>query len=156
MDDIPKERLLIIKNYKKGMKLRKIGEVLDIPHTKAHYWIKRYKKYNLDGLKTIKQKGKTPLLSPKDLTKIKEYLVNNKLKTNHGIPAGWNSRDVKFHIKSNYNISYSLRHIERLLHKLGFSLIKPRPRNIKSSLEKQEDFKKEFKKNLKRNMWVCR
>ena len=156
MDDIPKERLLVIRNYKKGMKLRKIGEVLDIPHTKAHYWIKRYNKQGIDGLKTRKQKGKTPLLSQKDLIKIKEYLVNNKPKAYHGIPAGWNSRDVKAYIKSNYNVSYSLRHIERLLHKIGFSLIKPRPRNIKTSLEKQGEFKDKFKKNLKRNIWVCR
>ena len=155
MEDIPKERLLIIKNYKKGMKLRKIGEVLDIPHTKAYYWIKRYKKYKLNGLKTIKQKGKTPLLSQKDLTKIKEYLINNKPKIYHGISAGWNSRDVKSHIKSNYNVSYSLRHIERLLHKLGFSLMTPRPRNVNSSLEKQKEFKDKFKKNLKKNIWVC-
>mgnify|MGYP001574773323 CR=1 FL=1 len=152
MDNLPKERLLIIKNYNKGMKLRKIGEVLDIPHTKAYYWIKRYKKYNINGLKTIKQKGKTPLLSQKDLTKIREYLVNNKPKEYYGISAGWNSRGVKSYIKSRYNASYSLRHIERLLHKIGFSLMTPRPRNIKASPEKQN----EFKKNLKKNIWICR
>lgn len=150
---IPKERFLIIKNHEKGMTLREIGELLDIPYTKAYYWIKRHKDDGSEGLKTRKQKGKIPLLSQKDLKDIREYLIENKPIRYQGKAAGWNSREVKIYIKSNYNISYSLRHIERLLHKLGFSLITPRPKNIKASLEKQEAFKQNLKKNLKRNIW---
>lgn len=152
---IPKERFLIIKNHKKGITLRDIGELLDIPHTKAYYWIKRYEACGEAGLKTKKQRGKTPLLNKEELKDIKKYLIRNKPVRYNGQATGWNSREVKAHIKDIYNINYSLRHIERLLHKLGFSLITPRPRNIKASLEQQESFKQSFKKNLKKNIWDC-
>ncbi|MBI2672104.1 transposase [Candidatus Woesearchaeota archaeon] len=153
--EIPKERLLIVKNYSKGMSLRKIGDLLDIPYTKAHYWIKRYDKNKEEGLKTRKQKGRESLLNEKSLEEIKLFLINNKPSRYNGQAAGWNSREVKNYIKQKYNISYSLRHIERLLHKLGFSLIVPRPKNVKASKEKQEEFRQKFKKNLNRNIWVC-
>ena len=153
---IPKERMLMVKHYEKNIPLRKIGEMLDVPHTKVHFWIKRYEQYGMNGLITRKQPGKKPLLSKKNLINIKEFLIENKPKRYKGKTVGWNSREVKIYIKNKYNIGYSLRHIERILHKLGFSLIVPRPRNIKSSKEQQNNFRRNFKKNLKKNMWVCR
>lgn len=153
--DIPKERKLIIKHYKKGAKLRKIGEMLDIPHTKSYYWIKRYKQYGIKGLETKKQQGKIPLLNENALSKLKHFLVNNKPVRYNGQASGWISKEVKQHINKEFNVNYSLRHVERLLHKLGFSLITPRTRNVKTSSEKQSYFKRKFKKNLKMNIWGC-
>ena len=154
--DIPKERLLIVKNRNKGMPLREIGDLLDIPYTKAYYWIQRYESYGNAGLLTKKQPGKKPLLTKENLEELKLFLVDKRPARHKGQAVGWNSREVKNHIKIQYNISYSLRHVERLLHKLGFSLIVPRPRNVKASQEKQDEFKQQFKKNLSRNIWVCR
>lgn len=153
--EIPKERKLIIKHYKNGVRLRKIGEMLDIPHTKAYYWIKRYRKQGINGLKTKKQPGKIPLLDKNALMKLKNFLINNKPIRYNGLSSGWTSREAKKHLVKKYNINYSLRHVERLLHKLGFSLITPRTRNVKASLAKQVYFKRKFKKNLKRNIWDC-
>lgn len=154
--EIPKERLLIIKSYNRGMSLREIGEILDIHYRKAHYWIQRYNELGNEGLKTRKQPGKKPLLGKGDRKKLQLFLINNKPKRYNGNAVGWNSRKVKIYIKQEFNISYSLRHIERLLHKLGFSLIVLRPKNVKAFSEKQELFKQNFKKNLKQNIWVCR
>lgn len=154
--EIPKERKLIIKHYKNGVKLREIGEMLDIPHTKAYYWIKRYEKNGIKGLKTKKQPGKIPLLDKNALSKLKHFLVNNKPVRYNGMSSGWTSREIKQNIAKDFNVSYSLRHIERLLHKIGFSLITPRTRNVKASLSKQSYFKRKFKKNLKQNIWDCR
>lgn len=154
--EIPKERRLIIKHYKNRVKLRKIGEVLDISHTKAYYWIKRYKKQGIKGLITKKQPGKIPLLNENALTKLKHFLINNKPIRYNGISSGWTSREVKKHLAEEHSIHYSLRHVERLLHKLGFSLITPRTRNVKASSSKQAYFKRKFKKNFKKNIWDCR
>ena len=153
--DMPKERRLIVLNYKKGCTIREIGEMLDMPFTKAYYWIKRYKEQGINGLKTIKQHGKKPLLGREALKWLKEFLKKNKPSRYNGKAAGWSSREVKDCINNKFNISYSLRHVERLLHKLGFSLIAPRPRNVKASLLKQAAFKRRFKKNLTRNIWDC-
>lgn len=156
MEGIPKERVLMVKHHKKNIPLRKIGEMLDIPHTKAYFWIRRYEQHGMKGLITKKQPGKKPLLSGKNMASIKEFIKNNKPERYNGQAAGWSSREVKNYIHQRFSISYSLRHIERILHKLGFSLIIPRPRNMKSSKKQQDDFRKNFKKNSKKNIWVCR
>ena len=130
--------------------------MLDIPHTKAYYWINRYKKNGIEGLITKKQPGNIPLLNKNALSRLKHFLANNKPIRYNELSSGWTSREVKQHLAKGFNINYSLRHVERLLHKLGFALIAPRTRNVKASLSKQVYFKRKFKKNLKMYMWDCR
>lgn len=65
-----------------------------------------------------------------------------------------NTKQMANIIKEEVGRPYSIRHIERLMHKLGFSLIKPRPRHIKQDAKKLESFRTEFKKNLNRSIWV--
>jgi len=49
--------------------------------------------------------------------------------------------------------TYSFRHVERIMHKLGFSLITPRPQHLRHDQEKVDEFRDEFKKNFPRSMW---
>jgi transposase len=59
-------------------------------------------------------------------------------------------------IEKETNKKYSTRHIERVLHKLDFSRIIPRPQHIKNDPKKVKEFRKEFKKNLKSSMWIMK
>lgn len=40
-----------------------------------------------------------------------------------------------------------MRHIERIIHRLGFSLITPRPQHLRHDQKKVDNFRDEFKKN---------
>ena len=51
---------------------------------------------------------------------------------------------------------YSLRHVQRILHKLEFSRITPRAKHIKNDPVKVQAFRKNFKKNSKRSIWVAK
>ena len=61
---------------------------------------------------------------------------------------------VKAFIHKEIGEIYSLRHVERIMHKLGFSLITPRPQHIRHDQKKVDTFRKEFKKNSNRSMWA--
>ena len=47
-------------------------------------------------------------------------------------------------------MKYSLRHVERILHKIGLSLIKPRSKHIKQDPQEIEEFREKFKKTSRR------
>lgn len=59
-------------------------------------------------------------------------------------------------IEKEINKKYCLRHVQRILHKLDFSRITPRPQHIKNDPKKVIEFRQEFKKNLKNNIWVMK
>ncbi len=47
--------------------------------------------------------------------------------------------------------AYSHRHVERLLHKMDFSLVTPRPKHIRHEQKEVDTFREEFKKNFREN-----
>ena len=70
--------------------------------------------------------------------------------------AGLSSKEILMFIKKETGRTYTLRHVERLLHKMGFSLITPRVNHIKKDEKAQEKFRREFKKNYKTSMWIIK
>ena len=51
------------------------------------------------------------------------------------------------HVRRKYSIGYVPRTMQRLIHDMGFSYVKPRPRNPKSASNEE---KKTFKKSAHR------
>ena len=49
-----------------------------------------------------------------------------------------------------------MRHVERIMHKLGFSLITPRPQHLRHDQNKVDKFREDFKKNFNRSMWAMK
>ena len=147
-----KERELIIKLHKEGKKQQVIASILGFSQQKVSFWIRRY---NLTGkLTNNPRSGRPTKLKKKCLNNIKEavrhIIISNKNK------AGVSSKQVKGIIEKEAGREYSLRHIQRILHKIGLSLITPRVSHIKKDKKDIEKFRKEFKKNSNRNIWVIR
>ena len=90
--------------------------------------------------------------SKKVLSSLAKQLRNLNLLDKEMIMAGWNTKQIRDIIQEETRIEYSLRHIRRLAHKIGFSLITPRVRHMKKDKEKIRKFREEFKKNLKESI----
>ena len=140
----------IVSLHKKNKPTREIAYLLDISKSKAAFWVKRYK--DTGKITNLPRSGRPTKLTKKKLSNIrdtiKQYLVSNKNK------AGISSKEVKKLIEEETGRAYTLRHIQRILHKIGLSLVTPRVGHIKKDKKAQEKFKREFKKNLSRNMWA--
>jgi len=146
-----KERELIIKLSKERKTVREIGDILGISKSKAAFWIGRYKKTG--NLKDKPRSGKPTPLTRNKLSKIKEKIKSELLDPGRR-KAGISSKEVAHIIEQEIGKRYTLRHIQRILHKIGFSFTTPRVSHIKKDKKAQEKFKKEFKKNSTRNMWI--
>ena len=149
-----KERKIIVKLHKKGYTVREIGDTLDIPFSKAQYWITRFRNQGESGLKTKKGRGRPSLLNNQQIKELKRIIKEDGPIRFGGQAVSWLSKEIKILIKDRFGVVYTLRHVQRILHKLGFSRITPRSKHILTTKAGQEAYKEEFKKNSTRNMWV--
>ena len=145
-----KERELIIQLNKKKKTCREIAFDLDISKSKASFWSNRFKKER--SLADKPRSGCPTLLSKNKLDEIYEE-VKSQIKSNKN-KSGTSTKEVKNIIEKKIGKKYSPRHVQRILHKIGFSLITPRVNHIKKDEKAQEKFKRELKHNSQKNIWV--
>lgn len=146
-----KEREMIIKLHNKGKKQEEISELISCSQPTVHRWIK----HNLSGrtLETLPRSGRPTKLTKERLSQLKETILT-KIKSANDKYCSVSTKRVKKLVHQEIGEDYSMRHIERIMHKLGFSLITPRPQHLRHDQEKVDKFRDEFKKNLKRSMWI--
>ena len=103
-------------------------------------------KFNKTGkVKNLPRSGRPTPLTKNTLVKLKAEFKKEARAAN----KKFCSIDVKQFsqiIEKEANKKYSTRHVERILHKLDFSRITPRPQHIKNDPKKVKVFREEFKK----------
>ncbi len=147
-----KERELIIKLHKEKKSSYAIADILGISQTKASFWIRRYHKTG--SLENRPRSGRPTPLTKDELKSIAGAIKSRILKPVQNKRAGISSKEVLQLIEHKTKRKYTLRHAQRLLHKMGFSLVTPRVSHIRKDKKAQEKFRREFKKNSNRNMWA--
>ncbi len=148
-----KERELIVKLYQQEKNQQEIADLIGCSQPTVHKWIMRFKRGKT--LHTLPRSGRPTKLTKKNLTRVKRKLVENIRKANDNY-CSVSTKQVKDLIHKEIGEVYSLRHVERIMHRLGFSLITPRPQHLRHDQEKVDVFRESFKKNSNRSMWVMR
>lgn len=136
-----KERILLVRRVRiDGLEASKVAErELDKSRWWAYKWLNRFDKHGLDGLKDQPRSGRPPLISEKEVLKIRQEIIEN--------PSGWEARQVMDLIHKKTGVRYHEVHIYRLLHKWGFSPKVPQKRFVNiASEEEKKGFKKGYKK----------
>lgn len=146
---IQKERELIIELYNKKKSTYQIADILGISQTKASFWIRRYIKTG--SLENMPRSGRPTPLTKDELNSIRGMIKSRMFEPKK---AGMTSKEVLDIVEHKIKRKYTLRHAQRLLHKMGFSLITPRVSHIRKDEKAQNKFREKFKKNLNRNMWA--
>ena len=142
-----KQRLLIILTAFKMKSSYKIAEQVKTSHTKVQRWIKRFNKMGLLGLNDKPRSG-----SPSKLSKTQLQELDHELSREKEFSVGWRTLEVIDAVKSMFHVNYTTMHIRRLLKKLGYSRVTPRPSHVaKKPIEGKEIVKKVKKKSL---VWV--
>lgn len=146
-----KERELIFSLYKKGKKQGEISELIGCSQPTVHRWIK----HNLSGrtLETLPRSGRPTKLTGKKIIQLKKKIVSQIENANSEF-CSVSTKQISELIHQEIGELYSLRHVERIMHKLGFSLVTPRPQHMRHDQEKVDKFREEFKKNSNRSIWV--
>ncbi len=146
-----KERELIINLHKKGKSCREVAKLLDMSKSKASFWINRFKETG--SLENRQRSGRPTLLTKKALSEIHSAISSQMLAAEG--KTGIRTKEVLQLIENKINKKYTLRHAERILHKLDFALVTPRTHHIRKDPVAQDNFRHNFKKNLRKNIWVA-
>lgn len=146
-----KERELILKLSKEKKTCREIGDILGISKSKVSYWVNRYK--NIGNLLDKPRSGRPTKLTKQELNEIKNSLRDRHIKAENR-KAGISTKEVLQLIEQKTERKYSFRHAERIMHKIGLSLITPQISHLRKDEKAQAKFREEFKKKFGRNIWA--
>lgn len=145
------ERKLVVKLHNQGKKQDYIANLIGCSQPTVHRWI--HNDASGRTLQTLPRSGRPTKLTNKNLSLLKKKILSVIKSANDNFNSV-STKQVAQLIKQEIGETYSLRHIERIMHKLNFSLITPRPQHLRHNQEKVDAFRDEFKKNLSRSMWI--
>lgn len=142
-----KTRLHAVILRKKNKNLEEISSIVGYPLTTVGDWLRRINKEGIGRIYSKKQNGRPTKFTKKEEEEIKEILKMSPER--QGLPFRvWTTKLLLYFIETKYSILYTLRNIEKLVKKLGFSIKKARPEHKKANKKLQEEFKKKFRQKF--------
>jgi len=148
-----KERTLILEWDKQRKTQQEIAELLGCHQSSISRLLNKHKQKGI--VANLPRSGRPTKLKGKTLKLVKKKLLDKITSANNEY-NGVSTKQLKEVIKQEVGKAYSIRHVERIMHKLGFSLITPRPQHLRHDQSKVDSFRDEFKKNLNQNIWVVK
>ncbi len=133
---------------KKNKNLEEISAIVGYPFTTVGDWLRRINNKGIERIYSKKQVGRPTKFTKEQEDEIKKILNISPQKQELPFSV-WTTKLLLYFIEIKYSISYTLRNIEKLVKKLGFSIKKARPEHIKANKELQDKFKKNFKQKFK-------
>ena len=146
-------RELVLKWNNEGKTQQQIADLVNCNQSAISRLIVKYNKTG--NLKNLPRSGRPTPLTKKTLVQLKAEFRKEALAANKKF-CSIEVKQFSQIIEKKVNKKYSVRHVERILHKLSFSRITPRSQHIKNDPKKVAEFRREFKKNLKQNTWVMK
>ena len=127
---------------KKGHSLRDMVDNMSIPLTTVSSWLRRMHAMGPRGRYHDTHPGAACKMTPEQISEFKADLLAGP--TVFGFESGmWTVNMILIHVKNKYDIAYTNSGMRDMLHRLGLSWRKPRPKHPKAPIKEQ---KKEFKK----------
>ncbi len=133
--DVKLRMLLILKVKYDGLGQNQAARELRAQSSWAVTWVRRFGEEGIDGLMTRERSGRPPKVEQHVMTRIGRQVTTNE--------SGWTVREVKELVRKETSVTYSERHILRLIHRWGARAVVPEKRLAhKASLEERLAFKK--------------
>jgi putative transposase len=126
-----RERILMNIRLFEGKSLYEIGDEFRCVPSKAHYWKRRFRKMSVEGLKDRPRSGRPRLLSGRKEKMIRRIIERPRI-TKENV-SSWSTTHVRELIRREAGVTYTTRHVIRLMHRWGFEKIKPRPEHCRAA-----------------------
>ena len=121
-----------------GLTCPQLVEMTGYPRRTIQRWVERYNDESIDGLVDKPRTGRPSKLSVDKQGQFCECVDAGPT----GTTATLYGRDIQHILRKNFGVVYTLDGVYKLLHRLGYSCLRPRPRHEKSDPLVQERFKK--------------
>ncbi len=126
-----------------GMKPSELASYCGVEERTLSGWVAKVDDTGFESLRAVKQTGRPAKLSDEQKEKIKS--VVEKDPNEYGY-TNWDGPTLSDFISREFDVEYSVRASQKLLHKLGFSLI--RPQTYPSLNEPNEESRTAFKEKV--------
>ena len=110
-----------------------VSEVYGITRTTLMSWIRKFEKESTQGLSIKAGRGRKTKIGSESEPEIRKMIQENPNIT---------IDELRIKITQKFGVTLGRSTVHRLMKKLSFSYITPRPRHYKSNVSLQEDFKK--------------
>jgi transposase len=130
-------RAKAVLGYIKGKRVIAMAEELDVTRGSINRWLQWYEADGIEGLVPKKPPGGPPRLTDEQLAEVAATVVAGPQAAGYSTGV-WTGPMVGDWIRREFGVKYHNHHIPRLLHRLGFSVQRPRKRLARADLEKQE------------------
>lgn len=147
------ERKLIVKLHRQGKKQVEISQLVGCAQSAVHRWISR-NKVREDFISRPKS-GRPTKLTKSVIAELKTKL-KQKIEQKNAQFGSITTKEIREFIHQEIGELYSIRHVERIMHKMGFSLITPRTMHTKHDQKAVDTFREKFKKKLTRAIWITK
>ncbi len=128
-----------------GMSPKVLSEFCGYSERTLQTWLKNVDEHGWETLMAIKQNGRPNKLSGEQIKKLKNAVKSDPNNFGYNV---WDGPTLSDYIESEFGINYGVRACQNLLHRMGFSLIRPQ---TYPSLENPDDeARADFKKNCPR------
>lgn len=134
---------------RKGRTCPEIMDITGASRRAVQQWIARYNRGGIEELLDKPRSGRPALLTTKSEKQLARRIEAGPTEAD-GVSV-FTGPSVGALVKREFGVLYSLRGIERLLGRLGFSYLAPRPRHEKTNPQAQEEFKKTSRKHWLRS-----
>jgi transposase len=124
-------------SYLRGGRVIEIGKQLDVTRGSVNRWLQSYDREGADGLKPRKAAGPTPRLSEDQREELVELIEAGPQGAGY-LSGVWTGPMIGDMIRRHFGVKYHNHYIPELLHKLGFSVQRPRKRLARADHERQE------------------
>jgi transposase len=139
----------------KGHTAQDVAERMGYARSWVFKWVSRYSDEGWGGLWDRPRSGQPKKLTEEQQEEFEKIIQRGPLAEEK--LARYRAKDFQRILRERFNAEYSLSGVKDLLHRLGYSSIKPRPKNPKNDPEemalwkrKAPEFVKEVKKNISR------
>jgi transposase len=125
----------------KGWEAVEIAEALSSNRRTVQAWAYRYRDGGIEGLVAVKSKGHAPRLAPQRNAEFVARMTSGPREPD-GV-CTLRARDAQRILLDEFGVRYELKSVYDLMHRLGLSCLKPRPRHEKNDPAAMKVFKEE-------------
>lgn len=140
------KRLQIVILAMQGWTAPAIGMAVGLSRRVCQQWVYRFNEHGLDGLKDRRGRAARPVLSVEQEEQMRKRLDVEP--TQKDRVCSLRGLDVQSILENEFGVRRSLSTVYDLLHALGYSYLRPRPKHYKSDPKAQEAFKRELPDRL--------
>lgn len=124
----------------------RVAELLKKSRRTIQLWVNAFNEGGLEAIAPSSPPGRPSRLSESQMEELKADILTHPRELGHEF-SNWEGKSVVHHIKKKFGVNLSVRQTQRLLHKLGFTLQRPRYKFPKADPKKRKEFLKDFKKS---------